>query len=97
MYESFLYISAIFKVIEHHDLLDFFHIYVCNSYLKMISIQFGIKKKSFTVFEILLFKVLHLPLVALLLKCKIKAVAISPSMAICPWNLFCRDHSHVFI
>ena len=31
--------------------------------------------------------------------CKIfnMAVAISPSMAICPWNLFCRDHSRVFI
>ena len=28
---------------------------------------------------------------------KIKAVAISPSTAICPWNLFCRDHSRVFI
>ena len=26
-----------------------------------------------------------------------KAVAISPSTAICPWNLFCRDHSRVFI
>ena len=26
-----------------------------------------------------------------------KAVAILPSMAICPWNLFCRDHSRVFI
>ena len=26
-----------------------------------------------------------------------KAVAISPSMAIFPWNLFCRDHSRVFI
>ena len=25
------------------------------------------------------------------------AVAISPSTAICPWNLFCRDHSRVFI
>ena len=26
-----------------------------------------------------------------------KAVAISPSTAICPCNLFCRDHSRVFI
>ena len=26
-----------------------------------------------------------------------KAVAISLSTAICPWNLFCRDHSCVFI
>ena len=25
------------------------------------------------------------------------AVAILPSTAICPWNLFCRDHSRVFI
>ena len=29
--------------------------------------------------------------------CIVKAVAISPSTAICPWNLFCRDHSRVFI
>ena len=28
---------------------------------------------------------------------KHKAVAISPLTAICPWNLFCRDHSRVFI
>ena len=26
-----------------------------------------------------------------------KAVAISPLTAICPWNLFCRNHSRVFI
>ena len=25
------------------------------------------------------------------------AVAILPSTAICPWNLFCRNHLHVFI
>ena len=59
MFGSFHYISANFKIIEHHDLLDFFHICVCNSYLKMISIEFGIFKKSFTVLEISLFKVLH--------------------------------------
>ena len=28
---------------------------------------------------------------------KNKAVAISPSTAICLWNLFCRNHSRVFI
>ena len=26
-----------------------------------------------------------------------EAVAISPLTAICPWNLFCRNHSRVFI
>ena len=55
----FHYISANFKIIEYHDLLDFFHICICNSYLKMISIEFGIFKNSFTALEILLFKVLH--------------------------------------
>ena len=57
--ESFHYISANFKIIEHHDLLDVFHICICNSYLKMISIEFGILKKSFTVLKISLFKVLR--------------------------------------
>ena len=50
--ESFYYISANFKIIEHRDLLDFFHICICDSYLKIISTEFGIFKKSFTVLEI---------------------------------------------
>ena len=48
-----------FKISKHHDLLDFFHICICDSHQKMICIVFKILKKSFTVLEILPFKVLH--------------------------------------
>ena len=40
--ESFHYISADFKIFEHHDLLDFFHTCISDSHLKVISIEFGI-------------------------------------------------------
>ena len=43
------------------------------------------------------FKLHRLTIIILFCSHKKKAVAISPSTAICPWNLFCRDHSRVLI
>ena len=44
-------ISANFKIFEHLDLLEFFHICISDSQLKIISVEFGILKKSFTVLD----------------------------------------------
>ena len=69
--ELFHYISANFKIFEHHDLLDFFHICIFDSYLKMISIEFGIKNNLYSFRDIALLSFVFLPLVTLLCKCKI--------------------------